>query len=377
MSHPLAESINNDIKLLKKYFDKIAEKSEKTTKLKITLGIIKQLLFPWTIDKRTKSEIAYALVDKNIVVEENNDENVVKLLMAVVEDSHEAIREVDQDLKPPATNVVVYKPSNDTIELNDSTRGSINVLKDIENVIRENNLTEYFIPILEKINQASGRESAIDILSYLKNCREELERELTFLPQYIFRLLGEFWQLKFKTELSNMKDSNGLKYLHTLLQTPNKGISSITLSELTVSRKNSISPGLSEKSDEHDYSKIIYTSDKAKNYSKAQFKSAIDNLKAKLELEHPGTSTFDKIEEQIRTLNKEMNKHYGLGGEEKIIDAGFEQSRQAVYKAIMRDYKRLTKYMPDLTIHFKRNVSTGYECIYDPPLESQFGWQLY
>jgi hypothetical protein len=66
----------------------------------------------------------------------------------------------------------------------------------------------------------------------------------------------------------------------------------------------------------------------------------------------------------------------GLGGRARTTGADSERARVAVRKAIVAALARIAEADPWLGRHLNDRISTGYECRYDPDVDSPIDWIL-
>lgn len=345
MTTTLINNLNKDIVILRQYFRSIS-------KVDIPINIVAGCAINAHITEHyVNDELEKTLINKQCELAENTEQNATKLLDYVLDDLVKVITKYDSYITKPSKVSRGDQQRVAFIESANSITVAASVLKDIEKIIKEENLTHFFDHILP-----GGKF-------------DKITEQVDSLPHYIYRLVGEYWELQFKDESSILKNSKGLKYIHDLLSAPHIPINCNVLTQ-----RNSINPD--EKYDKVNSIEEYKNPERMAEFSKENYENAIEQLKVELQGSVPGSIEYYKIEQQISDLKKAYNKFYNVRGEERLIDQAIEKSRQAVLKAISRDLKRLQKSTPKLYLHLTRYICTGYGCIYDPPPDGNIDWQL-
>lgn len=199
---------------------------------------------------------------------------------------------------------------------------------------------------------------------------------------YIFRLNGDFWQIKYGSEFSNIRDSKGLRYIYQLVAKTSRSIRADVLA--SADGRSSIAEGLVIPEDEYpvyhednsinDYSNRV--SEKTPSASYKVWKGALSELEAKLDTYLIDSDDYSETEQRIRDLKKEISKTFNIRGEVRQQSDNGDKARQAVTQAIKRDIKKMSKALPTLSDHFSEHLNTGFECVYDPPPDQLPDWQL-
>ncbi len=191
---------------------------------------------------------------------------------------------------------------------------------------------------------------------------------------YIFQLQGDIWKLRFKEKVSYLNNSKGLYYIYTLLNNPQKAIRADTLKNL-----DSGSVGMPENIDNEKGSNNTQKKATTKKYyegkNKTTLKENLETLEHLRGQETPNSDYHKKLDDEIEELKKYIRRNFNLFDKPRPTDLG-EKARQAVLKAIKRDIKRVKRNLPELYQHLDRHITTGYECIYNPPNEEIKSWQF-
>ncbi len=228
-----------------------------------------------------------------------------------------------------------------------------------------------------QLNQPLKRESALPIT--VENTTE-----------YVFRLNGEFWEIKYGSKSKNIKDSKGMLYIHILLEKTAQPIRADVL--VSANEKSEIAEGLIIPSEEYssanqvedssegyerkiqDYSNEVQERDSHAEYK--LFKEQLAALKSELHMIDPDDPGYPKKEKEYQDFRKFISRTYNIRGQARQSSGGGDQARQAVFKAIARAQEKIAKYFPELETHFEEYLTTGFECKYDPPPSQLPDWQL-
>ena len=192
----------------------------------------------------------------------------------------------------------------------------------------------------------------------------------------MFQLNGDFWEIKYEGETTHLKESKGLGYIHRLIENASQSIRADVL--VTTGNNYEIADGLVlldqeyEKRD-HEYSEVREIGPQA-DYE--VYKSALSELEENLDSYPIDSDEYSETDQRIKKLKKQISKTFNIRGEERPIADGGDRARQAVTKAIKRDIKRIFDNLPNLGEHLDKNLTTGFECHYDPPPNQLPDWQL-
>ena len=205
------------------------------------------------------------------------------------------------------------------------------------------------------------------ISAYKANIKNRVNEDI---PEYIFQLLGEFWEIRFGGKIIHLKDSKGLQHINTLLKNPHKPIraDSLTAPQISDNKRPSNQFDQISETSSHGYSE-----NSSKTYTEMTHK--ILELENILEELVPGSDDYYLAEEHLKAKRKERSRFFNRSGQERPQDSG-EKARQSVLNAIKTAKGKIKKDLPDLFMHIERYLDTGFECIYDPPESELKNWQF-
>ena len=242
----------------------------------------------------------------------------------------------------------------------------------VKTFIKDPNLVEIFKIIAPDEFVCKSTDEYGKLLEYFHSLQEDIETRVNnSIPEYIFQLMGEYWEIRFGAEIIRLKDSKGLKYIHSLLNNPYQPIRSDSLTAPHVNVTNASREVTSSQVMDKETARVRYAPDDVYVDMTNKIKELEEIL---LELT-PGSDEYYLAEEHIIKERKKRSKYFNRAGQERPHDDG-EKARQAVYTAITTARKRINKNLPDLFAHLQRYLNTGFECIYDPPPSELKSWQL-
>lgn len=173
-----------------------------------------------------------------------------------------------------------------------------------------------------------------------------------------FRREGEFWTLAFGGEVTRLKDSRGLGYMHTLVREPGREFHVLDL----------VSPGSAAR--DGDVGAVL------DERARASYKQRLSDLAEELE----EAETFADPEraararEEIDALTDQLTAAAGLGGKARTTGSTAERARVAVRNAIASALKTIERHHTGLAAHLRNSIKTGTFCSYAP--EAPVDWML-
>ncbi len=238
--------------------------------------------------------------------------------------------------------------------------------------IKDPNLVEIFKIIAPDDFVCKSTDEYGRLLEYFHSLQEDIETRVNnSIPEYIFQLMGEYWEIRFGDDIIRLKDSKGLKYIHSLLKNPYQPIRSDSLTAPHVNVNTAFREVTSSQVMEKEAAKIRYAPDEVYVEMTNKIKELEEIF---LELT-PGSDEYFLAEEHIKSERKKRSNYFNRAGQERPHDDG-EKARQAVYTAITTAKKRINKNLPSLFAHLQRYLNTGFECIYDPPPSELKSWHF-
>ena len=264
-------------------------------------------------------------------------------------------------------------PYEESIEKEEVVNSIQDFVSALENTIAATNEKIFSQKIMSAVPDEFISESnnPIDrVIEYIKFIKEETQGNLNkTIPEYVYQLKGDYWEIRFSEKMTLLKDSKGLHYIYTLLQNPHQYIRVDTLAISDSALPSQTGGSLyKENNTATDYSFIS-------NADTSVYNDAIKILEENQELVELGSNEYYEIDEKIRMLKADIKRRFNRSGIERPEDQG-EKARQSVLKAISRDRLRIKKRLPNLFVHLENHIRTGYECIYNPPTEEIKSWQF-
>jgi len=196
---------------------------------------------------------------------------------------------------------------------------------------------------------------------------------------FVFQLEGEYWFIGYEADTFRLKDTKGLRYLHTLLGNPGREILALHLVE-------------------HDEGGFVpmsnapqlHGADGLRLFMPGDGGEVIDRS-ARVAYEQKVRDLADEVEdaeafgdtERAALLRQELDfivEHLaaatGLAGATRRIVSPAERARQSVTKAIKSAAVRITGNSQALGRHLASTIRTGTYCIYQPDPRVPTTWRL-
>ena len=171
-------------------------------------------------------------------------------------------------------------------------------------------------------------------------------------PDYVFRRDGEVWTLRYGGRQVRLRDSKGLRDLHSLLARPGTAMAALDLAGGAPGRVPAAT----------DAGEVI----------DAQARSAYRQRLRELEEEAAEADAAADIGRSARiaaerdALVEALTQAYGLGGRVRRSGSDAERARTAVTARVKDAIRRIGGAHPDLGRHLARSVRTGTFCVYEP-----------
>ncbi len=330
----------------------------------ISRAMFRSIVVPSVVYKMWKAYGVNSLLSK--------DEKIIALFIKSVKDSNKLLADYQKEQKnssdisaDPIERTEVVNSTYDLINAMDAVKDAVTYKKKIYKL---NDIVPQ--DFIGTSSSPTGR-----IREYIESTiQERLDNLNKTVPKYIYELKAEYWEIRFGGESKMFKDSKGLYYIYTLLNNPQKAIRADVLKNL-----DSGSVDMPENIDNEKHSNNTEEKANPKKYyegkSKAELKEDVETLEHFRDQETLNSNYHKKLDDEIDALKKYIRRNFNLFGKPRPTDLG-EKARQAVLKAIMRDTKRVKRDLPELYQHLDRHITTGYECIYNPPNEEIKSWQF-
>ena len=325
--------------------------------------------------------ISELLKQKGMQGEGSPEEKAAQLLISLIEDVHQFTSEYrNERLNTNDKLPTIYEEPIDRADVIDVVEESVKVMDLFKDVIKNPDLAEILrIAVPENFECESTDELERlkeFISSYQKTIKNRVNEDI---PEYMFQLMGEYWDVRFGGKIYHIKDLKGMRYIHILLQKPSKPIRADVLAPAV--EKAEAAEGLIDNTDipdegepsVHDVNVVRETGARGEY---KMYKSALADSKVELKTLKKNSRNYAVKAQKVKNLEKFISKTFDRSGNERqTFDTG-EKSRQAVRKAIKRDLKRISNSSPKLGKHFQDHLKTGFECIYNPPPKSLPDWHL-
>ncbi|MBT3631612.1 MAG: hypothetical protein HOD43_05055 [Candidatus Marinimicrobia bacterium] len=361
--NPLASRIAESASGLDSYFDSKYSDDQLNSGMIVTPAVVVLSLPDDQVDD--------LLSIKGLVKEGSSDEKAALLLKSLLSDTEKLISEYREENSLSTTGYIPkYEKPIDKIDVVNSSKHSIKVAELLKSHIRDPNLAGIFKIIVPPDFVCSstdefGRLHEF-INSYQSNIQTQVNQEI---PEYLFKLSGDFWEIRYEGEIIRLKDSKGLRYILTLLKNPNKDIRSDQLVAIGLN--------LLMMQSQDEYSSLGETQQHSNrtlpDVHISVYQDALAKLKSELENLSPSNRGYLEKIQQISALDKMIRSRFDKFGRRRPEDSG-EKARQAVSKVIASAKKKIKKEMPEFHGHLKRYLTTGFKCVYDPPPSELKSW---
>ena len=188
-----------------------------------------------------------------------------------------------------------------------------------------------------------------------------VESALRELDQYpsVFRRLGQYWIIKYDTELVLLYSTNGLSYLARLLVDPGRKIHAAFLLAAEMGIDPRIPVGTSGP---------VLDDQALRNYRKTYLEITNDLEEAKRDNDHARVA---ELEKQKETFSAEIEKATGLGGR-KREQSDSERVRKNVSNAVTRAIEAVAVEHVRLGKHLGNSINSGSTFSYDPERDPQW-----
>ena len=188
------------------------------------------------------------------------------------------------------------------------------------------------------------------------------ERRLPEL-QGTFQKQGEFWAIGLGSDRSLLKDSKGMRYLASLLATPQKEWHCLEMATPA---------GRDERPQTTDTGPVLDAQ------AKAQFRQRLLDIEEEIAeaTEYNDNERSRKAEEEKQFLLDELSAAAGLGGRDRVKGSDSERARVAVTRAIRSALRRISTADAKLGDHLDRTIQTGTFLSYRPDPMATPKWEL-
>ena len=200
-----------------------------------------------------------------------------------------------------------------------------------------------------------------------------------------FRLVGQFWTISYGGEVSQIKDSKGIRCISYLLRYPHKPIRALWLDawadkssaghgELPLAYSENIASEAGLNVQES----IGHAGEILDQQAKSEYKNRLKELYSEIE-EARGFNDRGRVsllQLEIEALEDELGAGFGLGGRPRVANSSEEQARINITRAIRRALKLLSKHHAGLGTHLTESINTGTACSYTPESNFPSPWRF-
>lgn len=220
----------------------------------------------------------------------------------------------------------------------------------------------------------SARISALKLTTTSRRCA----RSSQAVPRTtaILRNEGEFWTVEFEETSVTVKDNKGLRYIETLLRSPEREFHVMDLidghSEADTAR-GSTSPARSEGSIAlglGDAGEMIDVD------ARRAYRRRLEEIRTELdEVEALGQAErAEQLRGEMEFLARELANALGMGGRHRRAASSNERARISVKHAISRAIGRLESLLPSLGRYLQTTIRTGTFCCYRSDPRFRVDW---
>jgi hypothetical protein len=188
------------------------------------------------------------------------------------------------------------------------------------------------------------------------------EEKLGSQPEatYVFKVIGNVWEVRYGEEFGRFKDSVGMGYIHALLAMPGHTISarSLALEEDAQARVANRQDGI----DYPDPMTLPVNEPMLDPPAQAQILARMRQLQDDLEIaqETDARERLEKIQEEYDSLRREVGATT-FQGRRRLFPDQDQKARSAVRMALTRAYRQMAKGKPPLkklVAHLRSSIQT-------------------
>ena len=195
----------------------------------------------------------------------------------------------------------------------------------------------------------------------------------------VFQREGEYWFIAYEADTFRLKDTKGLRYLHTLLGNPGREILALHLVQHDEGgfAPTSNAPRLQRE----DGLRLFMPGDEGEvidRSARVAYEGRVRDLADEVEDAEASSDTERAalLREELDFIVEHLATATGLGGATRRTVSPAERARQSVTKAIKSAAARIDEYSLGLGRHLASTVRTGTYCIYQPDPRVPTSWRL-
>lgn len=196
---------------------------------------------------------------------------------------------------------------------------------------------------------------------------------------FVFQREGEYWFIGYEADTFRLKDTKGLRYLHTLLGNPGREILAL---HLVQHDKGGLAPwSNAPRLRGEDGLRLFVPGDGGEvidRSARVAYEQRVRDLADEVEdAEALGDSERAALlRQELDFIVEHLAAATGLAGATRRIVSPAERARQSVTKAIKSAAARVAEHSPALGRHLASTLRTGTYCIYQPDPRVPTSWRL-
>jgi pSer/pThr/pTyr-binding forkhead associated (FHA) protein len=175
---------------------------------------------------------------------------------------------------------------------------------------------------------------------------------------------GDYWTLVFGKRTSRVRDSKGMRYLHTLLAAPGREVHVLDLVAADEGVASSALPA-------SDAGEVLDS--RAKDAYRRRMEDLAEELEEAQRFNDDERAA--RASEEIDALTDQLAAAVGLGGRDRKAASTAERARLNVTRAVRSALKRIAEVDSQAGRHLDVCVRTGVFCCYQPDPASPITWQ--
>ena len=196
---------------------------------------------------------------------------------------------------------------------------------------------------------------------------------------FVFQREGEYWFIGYEADTFRLKDTKGLRYLHTLLGSPGREILAFHLVQYD---EGGFSPRSNAPRLQGEDGLRLFTprdgGDVIDKSARVAYEQRVRDLAAEVEDAEALNDTEHAalLREELDFIVEHLAAAIGLGGGTRRTVSPAERARQSVTKAMKSAAARISEQSPALGRHLASAIRTGTYCIYQPDSRVPTNWRL-
>lgn len=196
---------------------------------------------------------------------------------------------------------------------------------------------------------------------------------------FVFQREGEYWFIGYEADAFRLKDTKGLRYLHTLLGNPGREILAF---HLVQHDDGGFAPwSNASRLQGEDGLRLFVPGDGGEvidRSARAAYEQRVRDLADEVEQAEASSDSerAASLREEFDFIVEHLAAATGLAGATRRIVSPAERARQSVTKAIKSAAARVAEHSPAMGRHLASTLRTGTYCIYQPDPRIPTIWRL-